>query len=302
VSKREHEVLRACPQCVGASVRLRYVAGPFHVVRCQSCGLTFLGNPPDEARLYEAYHRGTLEGDAPAAAYAPDVEDAALATLYAINEQRIARVRKAVPSGRLLDVGCGRGYFLETARRHGYAVRGIDISERAAAFARRTFGVAATTETPQELWVRGERYDLITLWHVLEHFADPLPALRMLHGLLADGGACFIEVPNLNSLKFRLARRKWTGGNHPRYHRTFFTRRTLRHMLEAAGFAPVHRLQLSYRLPDQSTAYTAAKRVLNVAALDAFLDFVAWKGTVAAGEAPKQPRSMLAAHEWDTGT
>lgn len=266
--------MRGCPNCGNIQNKVKYVAEQFKVLKCRKCSLFFLGNPPDENLLYEDYYESS---DYQAEAYRNDSNVSALAELYEINTQRIAVIKHLKPAGRLLDVGCGRGYFLATAREHGFEVTGIDISERALEYAKRSFGVDVTAKTLDELQETTAKFDTITLWHVLEHFIDPFDTLKKIRTLLQENGICVIEVPNLRSLKFMLSKNKWHGGNHPRYHRTFFTSGTLERALLSSGFSQTRRLKLSYHVVDRSGAYEAFKKNLNVLALDAFLDYVAWK-------------------------
>ncbi len=265
---------RPCPACRSAAARLRFAVGPFRVVQCLGCSLVYLQNPPPETTLYEEYH-GTEEPDP--RDYRADTPRPELRELYAINNRRVQVLKQLVPGGKLLDVGCGRGYFLKLAGEGGYDAEGIDVSETAAHYAREKMGVNARRLDAHELARSGARYDAITAWHVLEHFQDPGEILSTLRGLLAEGGLCFLEVPNLRSLKFMLARDKWQGGNHPRYHRTFFTGSTLGAMLRQSGFSSVARIRLSYRIPGRSRAYEQMKALLNLLSLDAFLDFAARK-------------------------
>jgi SAM-dependent methyltransferase len=209
--------------------------------------------------------------------YRENSDDPFLAELYAINMQRIERLRRMKPGGTLLDVGCGRGYFLKTAQVHGFNVQGIDISKSALEYSRKHFGVNADDSTLDDLASTSACFDVITLWHVLEHLFDPVKCLLLVRSLLKDEGICIMEVPNLNSLKFQTARHKWKGGNHPMYHRTFFTASTLRRALLKTGFRGVQRLKLSYRLPDRNRIYEGVKATLNVVGMDSFLAFVAQK-------------------------
>lgn len=265
---------RPCPACGSVEARTKYLEPPFRVVQCGSCSLVYLANPPDEPTLYEEYHART---QAAVDSYRSDSHDKNLAELYAINAQRMAMVMSAKSSGKLLDIGCGRGFFMKTARESGFQVSGIDVSNNAVGYARDILGLVVSTDSLDQLISRREQFDLITAWHVLEHFIDPIGTLRSIRTLLAENGICFVEVPNLNSLKFQLARNKWEGGNHPLYHRSFFTSGTLHRAFLNAGFSAVKRLQLSYRIPGRSAAYGAGKRLLNALSLDAFLDFRAGK-------------------------
>lgn len=264
--------VRSCPGCGDTQARPRFVEPPFVVVQCTACSLVYLANPPADDHLYEEYHGNISPGE-----YSAESPETALRELHAINRQRVGLMQKLVPGGYLLDVGCGRGYFLKTAIAHGYDAAGIDVSEVAAAYARQELGVRADTRSLKDVAAVGGQYDVITMWHVLEHFIDPFDALRDVHRALKSGGLCMIEVPNLHSLKFILSKTKWEGGNHPLYHRTFFAASTLRAALIRSGFRAVRRVRLSYGVPGRSRVYEGVKAGLNLVAMDAFLDFAAWK-------------------------
>ena len=264
--------MRPCPNCGHASCSIRYAVQAFRILKCPSCSFVFSGNLHNEELLYEAYHDTTREKFDD---YSQHSNNAHIAELYAINEQRVAALSKWKSTGEMLDIGCGRGYFLSTATRHGFQARGIDVSENAAHYAREQFGLQVTTRNIQNLINHNTRFDVITLWHVLEHFENPFLQLTKIKSLLSRSGVCIIEVPNIHSLKFMLAKNKWTGGNHPRYHRSFFSSKTLRRALAEAGFSQVKRLQLSYRIPHRNTAFEVTKSALNIFALDSFLCFAA---------------------------
>ncbi|MGH7492594.1 MAG: class I SAM-dependent methyltransferase [bacterium] len=253
---------------------MKLVEPPFHVVQCRNCAFVYLGNPPDQNTLYEDYYAAsTFSADD----YGMDSANPALTEMHAINTQRIQWIKKFKVTGRLLDVGCGRGYFLKTAEEHGFEVSGVEISARAVEFARDQMKVEAARKTLEEMQNTSEKFDAITLWHVLEHFHDPYDALQRVRELLSENGVCFVEVPNWHSLKFMLSRYKWQGGNHPRYHRTFFTAATLARAFPKSCFSRRQRLQISYRLPRQNPLYWLIKRACNAFGVDAFLTFCAWK-------------------------
>lgn len=262
--------MRPCPFCNSKQYIVKYIEEQFLIVRCKKCSLVYLGNPPDEFGIYEDYYdKSAPEKDE----YSESSNEPRYAELYSINNQRIAVIKSMRPGGSLLDIGCGRGMFVKTARDEGYEAYGIDISERAVQYAIQQFDVNAKVTTLSEMTRTGKRFDIITLWHVLEHFPDPVVELKRVRSILTEGGLVFVEVPNLRSLKFILSRNKWKGGNHPRYHRTFFTAYTLRNTLTAAGFSSIRRLKLSYQVPGKNRLYTSLKKSLNTIAMDAFLDF-----------------------------
>jgi SAM-dependent methyltransferase len=265
---------RPCPCCGSAKNIIRIIEPPFFIVRCAECSLVFLGNPPENSASIDAYHEGP-EPDA--GLYQAGSTHPFLSSLYSINETRIQMIRSVKREAALLDVGCGRGYFVKTALDRGFEAMGIDLSERAVRYARETFKVSADTAGMETLLCLGKTFDVVTLWHALEHFDGPISALTTVRSLLSEGGMCVIEVPNLKSLKFFLSNGKWEGGNHPLYHRTFFTGATLRMVLEKAGFSKIHRIRLDYPVPGRNRVLSTGKTILNRVGLDSFLDFIAIK-------------------------
>jgi 2-polyprenyl-3-methyl-5-hydroxy-6-metoxy-1,4-benzoquinol methylase len=265
---------RPCPHCGSMKHAVRFIVIPFYIVRCAECSLLFLGNPMEDSTSIDVYHDGP---EPQAGLYRAGGPHGFLSALYAMNETRIRMIRSVKSGGTLLDVGCGRGYFVKTASDGGFDAMGIDLSEKAVRYARETFKVTADTASMETLLRSGRTFEVVTLWHALEHFDDPISALTIVRSLLSEGGICVIEVPNLNSLKFILSGAKWEGGNHPLYHRTFFTVSTLRRVLEKAGFSSIRRIQLNYSFPGRNRFLSASKVILNLAGLDSFLDFIAFK-------------------------
>ena len=253
-------MMRSCPNCAESRSTLFCLEGDFRIATCACCGLTYLQNPPPDGTIYEEYYQDLTQQ--------PSKE------LASIIAQRLIMLQQRIAQGSLLDVGCGQGFFIAKAQGAGYRVQGIDISASAITFATNTLRVEAATTSLDELLSHQAQYDVITLWHVLEHFLNPVEELGKIKKLLAPGGYCLIEVPNLHSIKFMLSGKKWTGGNHPRYHRTFFTRTTLEETLRKSGFKDVERIPISYTVPGQSRMYAAAKQMANFFAADSFLDYV----------------------------
>lgn len=265
--------IRACPNCSNKNFNLVLTEGEFKIVRCLNCSLTYLQNIPDEKNIYEEYY----EIEYSANDYSGNSKMNNLREVFFINEQRLRFLKKFKSSGKLLDIGCGTGLFLKTASDNGYNVSGIDVSKKALEFAKYNFGFDVSNKSLNDLINENNKFDIISLWHVTEHFINPVEELNKVHSLLNDDGFCILEVPNLNSIKFRLSGNKWKGGNHPLYHRSFFTNKTLKDTLEKSGFKKIERLNISYDLPGKGFVYNKSKSIFNLFAMDAFLDFIVWK-------------------------
>lgn len=218
-----------CPACGGALLAWRRapagepaVRRSFLLLRCDRCGTAVTaGPPPAFAEVHEA------------GAYAPGAPRGARAAapvLAAFDRRRLALLsRVASPAGGpLLDVGAGRGRFVAHARACGWDARGIEPSARTSA--------PGVEQVPlEDAAVPAGSLSAITLWHVLEHVEDPASALERLRGWLRPGGALLVGVPNLDSWQARLGGPRWYHLDLPR-HRTHFTARGARTLLERTGF------------------------------------------------------------------
>jgi SAM-dependent methyltransferase len=147
------------------------------------------------------------------------------------------RVGKSFPpwtgGGRLLDVGCATGRFLQRMAAVGWRVSGIELDPEAAAKAR-----AVTPDVlvgdPSHVALPRASFDLVTAFHVVEHLPDPVGGVRNMLGWLAPGGLLVIEVPNVGGWGGALFGRHWSGLDFPR-HLTHFTPRTMRALVERCG-------------------------------------------------------------------
>jgi SAM-dependent methyltransferase len=137
-------------------------------------------------------------------------------------------------SRTLCDIGCGSGDLLAKFKAAGYHVLGIEPDPKARAVAQRIGEVLDGTAEQLPSEVKGRSFDVVLLSHVLEHFIEPLSALRNARKILASGGTLIIEVPNNAALGFSKFQAAWPWTDMPR-HLHFFSERSLRAALYAAG-------------------------------------------------------------------
>jgi len=237
--------LSQCPVCASTSLAFLPVPGHWigeHVFagcrsqlglcRCQGCSLVFTNPRPSQA-LLDQFYSGQDYACHEAKTSAIAVQAACSLLDYFQTQGPPLRGR------RLLDFGCGGGFVLIQARAAGWEVMGYDVGQRALATCRRQ-GLTATDRV-EEL-PRGF-FDAVLLNHVLEHIDDHSAVLRLLKELLNANGKLLIVVPNLESLRARLSfpflSRRFAFDERYRafpIHLSFFSRRTLRHLLEKNGF------------------------------------------------------------------
>jgi 2-polyprenyl-3-methyl-5-hydroxy-6-metoxy-1,4-benzoquinol methylase len=265
--------MRVCPNCNSKENKLKIKEKDFLIVECTSCGLTFLLNPPDESVIYEDYYQIEFKGED----YNKDSKFPHLKEIFEINKQRTSLLKvlsKKYNDFNILDIGCGSGLFLKSCKDAGFNCEGVDVSRTAIEFAKSEYGLSVNNKSVDDLINENKKYSLITLWHVLEHFIVPVEELKKIKQLLKPDGILLIEVPNLNSIKFKLSGNKWKGGNHPLYHRSFFTSKTLKDTFLRSGFSNSKRINFSYKLSGKSQMYNVSKSLFNLIAADAFLNFI----------------------------
>lgn len=201
------------------------------LLRCQDCGFHFDPNVTATAvrGLYDDSYFRNYGGRGYTAAAATRRHEAAV---------RARLLQRYVSGGRLLEIGCASGFFLEAARRAGFDVLGIEPSETPAQQARAQFGVEVITGFIEDVDLPVETFDVACAWHVLEHIPDPLPTLERIRGALRPGGHLLLEVPNIASDRALRERSHWHNLD-PRNHVGHFEPRALRALLERAGFEQV---------------------------------------------------------------
>jgi len=136
---------------------------------------------------------------------------------------------------RLLDIGCGSGIFVKLAREAGFDAHGLDMAQRAISEGRDAGIDQLFCSTEEELRQTGERFDIVTMFHTLEHVIDPFQYLKRVRGLLKKPGSLIVQVPNRGSLQARVYGARWYGLDCPR-HVCNYNRYSLLYLLGRCGF------------------------------------------------------------------
>ena len=219
-------------QCPGCGSKEIHMAMYPDIGQCDACGLLFRNPRPTQAEIARSYDKGGTFS-------AWQLQEQARTAMW---DRRSMLVSRFQPYGQLLDVGTGDGRFLRTCRDLGYEVVGTEVSEAGASYARRNgFDVKMGQITDIEFL--HQRFDIATIWHVLEHVPEPHAVLRKVHSLLRPGGILIIAVPNEENffVRRRLRLPDKTNPFDPlqfggEIHLTYFRPRTLIATLQCAGF------------------------------------------------------------------
>ena len=270
-------VQRPCPVCKGLDTTPVIGRRNYQYIRCGGCQTVYLDPMPsaeEAAALYQnsAYFMGD-EGTGYRDYYAMHK---ALAPHF---RRRLRVLAKHLPRrGRLLDVGCADGYFLEMARADGWEVMGVEVSEEMAAKASGRLNIPIVTSVDRLLPVE---FDAITMWEVLEHLPDPVAELQCLAQRLRPGGFLMLSTPNAGHWQALRAPETWTAYCPPA-HLVLFTADSLQLALEKAGLFPIRIWKVS-PLPPLPAWLQQATRPLALALADGSahpwaLALMLWRG------------------------
>ncbi|HXF92292.1 MAG TPA: class I SAM-dependent methyltransferase [Nitrospiraceae bacterium] len=245
--------METCALCGGTDWRIIEQVGATRVVRC-ACDLVFVTPTPPRDVIEQRYQRE----------YYRAWEHQANARRR-IWDRRLKLVMSLCPvPGRLLDLGCGDGMFLQAAKARGWTVTGIELSP-----------YAAETDTGLEVrrgevWEAGwpeSSFDVVTGWHVMEHVSDPRRVLAELYRVLRPNGWLVLATPNLHDYVFRaaylIAHLKLPSLYEPderELHLFHFSAATLTGLVSAVGFRDV---RVGF---DRGAAAEWGKRLVNAGA------------------------------------
>lgn len=170
-------------------------------VICRSCGLVWTNPRPaagDVDRYYATAYRADYTGSA-----APARRKILRGLLGAQERRRllrgVLRDLPAAPPPKVLDVGCGAGEFVYLLRQDGVDASGLEPGGEYADFARRVLGIPVLTATVDAGAIDASSQDVVTMFHALEHVADPRQVLRTVRGWVRRGGLVVVEVPNVDA-------------------------------------------------------------------------------------------------------
>jgi 2-polyprenyl-3-methyl-5-hydroxy-6-metoxy-1,4-benzoquinol methylase len=226
----------SCPACGSLGALCVRTRGNelFEVYECKACSLRF--SDPMKAGDADWYASSTIYSYR--RLWLPSVDPRGILSwpIY-WNFREALSILRTVPlesKPRLLDVGCGEGQFLYLARQLGFEVAGLDFNSLSLEAARSAFGITSLYQDSLEHFAashRGELYDVITMFEVLEHTANPFETIVNVSSLLKPGGILLMSVPGY---------RRWPPlfdreTDNPPHHLTLWTEQALSRILERAS-------------------------------------------------------------------
>lgn len=231
-----------CLLCGGLdaeTVKIRTRDSDHTVVRCSDCGLEQLYPLPSIEEDAEYYNTNSHDKDITPSFSVEDIymkfEFHNMTKIAYLEEYGINK------DWKMLDFGCGYGFFIELMKKRGYEFDGIEISEERLRICKDRLGEYSknirkcnllTEEIPLELKAR---YNLVTMFHLLEHISKPIEFLKKIYELIDEKGLLVVEVPNVDNLMME-ASKEFNDFFYIRDHVAYYTPQLLRRVVEESGF------------------------------------------------------------------
>jgi len=221
-----------CPSCAYAGARpsLMLDNGRF-IAFCPSCDIGYTCPPRQETELIN-YYANTF--------YNSHMMhfDADRVHVFAADFRRVSR---GLTKGALLDFGCGFGHFIRLAVDRGWDAKGVDVAGQVVRIAREELHLDVRQGGVEAIGAWGIRFEMVTLWNVLDHLRDPAAILRELRGVLADRGRIVLRIHNfgIRKIVFRLGRSlriPFLQNNFALFLDCCFTAATIRRILRRSGY------------------------------------------------------------------
>ncbi len=244
------ESILSCPVCNGIRFSLflqcedfTTTHDKFNLTRCETCHFVFTNPRPRQEEIDKYYQSDKYISHTGRKKNATDF-------LYLLARKKTLKTKRKIielnSTGKsLLDFGCGTGEFLKEMNNNGYKTFGVEPSATAR---EKAINLKAGKITEDQSELVEKKFDVITLWHVLEHIHDISGSLQKFQQLLKDSGTIFIAVPNLKSPDAQHYKSYWAGYDVPR-HLWHFSQSDMKILLQENG------LKLVTVLPMRLDAY-----------------------------------------------
>jgi len=241
------------PALVGTDFLFESTSKTFTLYSCEACRCLFLHPMPDSREIERFY---------PADYWWNARRSGGLKKLESVYRKlalrdHIAFITKAAGNRGVdvLDVGCGSGTLLGLLKHRGFGVTGLDFSAEAAAIAKAENGVDVAVGTLEEAHFPAESFDVVTLFHVMEHVTTPRQVLAEVSRVLKPNGVAILQVPNIESWQFKIFGARWYGLDIPR-HVIDYSRNSMLKLLADSGFV-VNRIR-HFNLRDNGPALVSS--------------------------------------------
>jgi 2-polyprenyl-3-methyl-5-hydroxy-6-metoxy-1,4-benzoquinol methylase len=233
-----------CILCTASSFRVIHRKDEWKYLLCQNCGLVCLHPKPTTQTLTKNYEDYL-------SVQPKEISNWELMIRPVVTRSAdLIESRSRTARGKLLDIGCGYGFFLQEMKSRGWQVNGIEISQTGRQYAKSRWGIEVFSEPLENLQFPENSFDVVTLFYVIEHLLEPLSLMKAVNRILKPNGLVLLRWPHstpivklLGSLSRKLDL------YHTPYHIYDFSPKTIERLLNQTGFSRVKTLIAGHTLP-----------------------------------------------------
>ena len=230
-----------CNLCNSDNHRNLYNINDLGIVKCKNCGLMYT-NPrltkrslfniyQDEYYVNPKFYDKSGKFIYGYADYLKDKED-----IQASFKRVFERMGHFKKPGKLLEIGCAMGFFMEMAKEKGWETHGFEVSDFACEHAKNILGLNVRNSEFNGNEFPPNHFDAVTLFDVIEHLQDPLVELSKYRSALKSDGLLVLSTLNADSLVAKFLGKRWEEVRRNQVHLYIFSKRTISAILEKAGF------------------------------------------------------------------
>ncbi len=239
-----------CNNCQSEDIKSLYKLKKYDVVQCRNCGLRF-SYPPLKHDYEEGYFKKEHKEYFSSCKQGYNEEDSPKIKNF---KQGLEEIQKFSKKGRIFDIGCATGVFLDICKKNSWNSYGIDISKYATDYAKKKFKVKAEAGEVTKIKNKVKFFDVVSMWDTIEHVENPSGTLKKVRKILKKDGILFISTINEKSLMNFFAHfiykisfgliKKPILLLHPEQHLTHFSEESLKDMLNRMGFEIIYKKKL----------------------------------------------------------
>lgn len=219
-----------CPLCQRKNFQVLFKKEKRQIVKCLNDGLVFVNPQPSKKEI------ATLYGPDYFQSFDPYLKNRQAHLRYF--RKKLAQIEKRIKKkGRILDIGCALGFFLQEAEKREWQPMGVDVSDFVLEYCRKQ-GLEVKKGIIKEAKLPASLFEAVVSLQTIEHEANPLEHVKEIHRILKPGGLVVITTPNHDSWTRKLMGSKWFGYRHQE-HLFFLTKEVLRKILSMAGFREI---------------------------------------------------------------
>ena len=230
----------SCNLCNSDSTSIFMKVDGFNIVKCKNCNLVYVNPRLKFSQLEEIYNKTYFRNlpfkNPKYKLYGYETYLLEKKEIVDTFKKRLNVIEKYKKPGKLLDVGCAFGFFLELASKRGWEAQGTELSKDAVDYTKKN-KQQVFNGTLENADYKKESFDVITMFDVIEHVPDPKKTIMQIRGLLKPKGIIAVTTPNIGSLPAKILGRRWEEIKRVREHIYFFSDKTFKRLLESTGFS-----------------------------------------------------------------